>query len=311
MLALKNKTQPHNLSSSSHLKPEKANKFYDVNDPELILAFILKKLRKVSGLNQVEIADIINVDQTRLSRIENGKQKLEVVQLMRISKFFEIPVDNLVNAKVNFFQIAEKFNRPLPIPKKYLDDRYSKMRDILPIIFFLDQAKGIEHRNALLTELGIDAIFILDPNIDISMHFKLDLLRNLINQKILITDNFNGLIKETRKIEIHDLLHTSFIEHLDPIQLVHNYILNIKMYERNFSYDIKEMSKRSALIKVKPEKHLDKINYEDGVLKNCICDIRSQTLQQLPRYIDLPDLKLTHKECHFHGDKQCIYEIKS
>ena len=68
----------------------------------------LKKLREEHGINQEDLAKMLDLDRTALSLIENDKRSLKVEQLVKISKFMNISTDELLNLESPLKVILEK-----------------------------------------------------------------------------------------------------------------------------------------------------------------------------------------------------------
>ncbi len=56
----------------------------------------LKELREEKGLTQQEIADELNVKQNSYSQYENGIRELPINSLIRLAKFYSVPVDYIL-----------------------------------------------------------------------------------------------------------------------------------------------------------------------------------------------------------------------
>jgi len=56
----------------------------------------LKKLRESKNLTQQEMADIIHTHRTGYSKMENNQQEIPVDCLVALSKYFAIPIDDIV-----------------------------------------------------------------------------------------------------------------------------------------------------------------------------------------------------------------------
>jgi transcriptional regulator with XRE-family HTH domain len=54
----------------------------------------LKALRKTNNLSQREVADAIGLPQSNLSRIENGKQRLNLTLLTRMLSIYELTIQD-------------------------------------------------------------------------------------------------------------------------------------------------------------------------------------------------------------------------
>jgi transcriptional regulator with XRE-family HTH domain len=56
----------------------------------------LRTLRKRQGLSQSEVGDMLDVAQSFVARIENGRQKPSVDLILKISYIFNVSADTLM-----------------------------------------------------------------------------------------------------------------------------------------------------------------------------------------------------------------------
>ena len=59
----------------------------------------LRIIRKQKNLNQLKVALDLNISREALSHYENGKRSPDVQMLRRLSEYFNVSIDFLVNAK--------------------------------------------------------------------------------------------------------------------------------------------------------------------------------------------------------------------
>lgn len=59
----------------------------------------LKLVRKQRNLNQLKVALDLNMSREALSHYENGKRSPDVEMLRKLSKYFGVSIDFLVNGK--------------------------------------------------------------------------------------------------------------------------------------------------------------------------------------------------------------------
>ena len=75
----------------------------------------LKKLRKYMGLTQEQVASILHLGRDAILRIESGKRKINIEELMAFSKLYNISMDELTsdnyNANNNEIAFARGFNK--------------------------------------------------------------------------------------------------------------------------------------------------------------------------------------------------------
>ena len=65
------------------------------------LGTIISKLRKEKGLTQKDLADKLNISDKAVSRWETGSSSPSMEMLSRISKFFNVPLNDLITARVS------------------------------------------------------------------------------------------------------------------------------------------------------------------------------------------------------------------
>ena len=63
----------------------------------------LKAVRKQRKLNQLKVALDLNISREALSHYENGKRSPDVDMLRKLSKYFDVSIDFLIN--------GEEFNK--------------------------------------------------------------------------------------------------------------------------------------------------------------------------------------------------------
>ena len=59
----------------------------------------LRKVRKDRNLNQLKVAMDLNISRDALSHYENGKRKPSLEMLNKLSEYFNVSIDYLINGK--------------------------------------------------------------------------------------------------------------------------------------------------------------------------------------------------------------------
>ena len=59
----------------------------------------LKKIRKKKHLNQLKVAMDLNISRESLSYYENGKRKPDIAMLKKLSEYFNVSIDYLINGR--------------------------------------------------------------------------------------------------------------------------------------------------------------------------------------------------------------------
>ena len=59
----------------------------------------LRAVRKEKNLNQLKVAMDLNISREALSQYENGKREPSICMLNKLSKYFNVSIDYLINGK--------------------------------------------------------------------------------------------------------------------------------------------------------------------------------------------------------------------
>ena len=59
----------------------------------------LKMIRKQKNLNQLKVALDLNISREALSHYENGKRSPDIEMLRKLSSYFNVSIDFLINGK--------------------------------------------------------------------------------------------------------------------------------------------------------------------------------------------------------------------
>ncbi|MBA7564350.1 hypothetical protein ES708_06013 [subsurface metagenome] len=81
------------------------------------LGFKVKKLREKINISQSSLAEVLDVDRVTISKIENGERKIYAEEIKKLSEYFNISSDVLLDLKEDIEVIIEK-NTTKQKPKK-------------------------------------------------------------------------------------------------------------------------------------------------------------------------------------------------
>lgn len=71
-----------------------------------ILAKNIKKLRLFKGLNQTEFAALFDLKRSSIGAYEEGRAEPKLEALIKISNYFDLPIDEIVKGELTVNQIA-------------------------------------------------------------------------------------------------------------------------------------------------------------------------------------------------------------
>jgi transcriptional regulator with XRE-family HTH domain len=70
------------------------------NMTSILIGQKVKELREKAGLNQMQIAQFLGVDQSNISKCEKGERQFQVDHLERLGSLFGVPLSDLMNENV-------------------------------------------------------------------------------------------------------------------------------------------------------------------------------------------------------------------
>ena len=118
----------------------------------------LQQLRKQKGLTQEELAEVLFVSRTAISKWESGRGYPNIESLKAIAKFFSVTVDSLLSGE-ELLTLAEEDTRQT---KSHLSDMIFGLLDCsIAVFFFLPlfgQAKG-----DIISEVSLLALTEISP----------------------------------------------------------------------------------------------------------------------------------------------------
>jgi len=271
----------------------------------------VRHIRKAAGVSQTDLGNLIAIHQTAVSRVESGDQNLIPSQLLKIAHYFGVYADDILSGRVNFNDVALRFGKAPELPPRYQLWPFSKMREFLPTRLFLEKTQGDATVRKLFGSLELDGLLYLAPDATIGVQCHIDVLRQSIKKRYISLESIQAIVDHSRTKYVQGFLHQLYESQISPINLIQTFLLNEHHYEKNFDYQIDELSPGALTLSIKPSKHMEHIPYKDETLGDFLCQYRKTYLKDFPRYIGLPSLNLIETECHFHGNAKCIYKISA
>lgn len=88
---------------------------------------MLRTIRKAKGLTMKELGEKVGVSESAISQYETGKREADFGTIMRLSKFFNTSIDDLLDNKHNLKQdeCSKLFRHNLSIALEQLDSGFS------------------------------------------------------------------------------------------------------------------------------------------------------------------------------------------
>lgn len=212
------------------------------------IAEIFKKLRKSAGLSQIEMANILDRDQATISRLEKGTQSLSLESVFTLSHFFELNYEDILSGHINYWKISEKFNISLKLAPKYLENKRSVVRELIPLMNLLVRKKGAEGLKDFLSFFNMEDLVHMSPSESISAAIYFDLLSKAIEDGLIAEQDIPDLVKMTQSIEYHGSFYQVYEKQKGPIDIIKAYCHNSPEYEGAIENSILSSSDRSITV---------------------------------------------------------------
>lgn len=245
---------------------------------------IIKKLRKSAGLSQIDLSKIINKDQATVSRIEKGTQIPNLETIFNLADFFGINAQDLLIGEINFWAIAEKFGSTLEIDSRYLSNKNSVLREVIPLMKFIVKSRGAESLHKFLDSFGLKDLVYMSPNDYISSFIYFDLMAGAIDQELFNKKDYRELIRMTESAEYHDQFFNIYKSHLDPFDIIKTYSLNGPAYGGSLISAISSEKENAMTISFKIREELKDIDYSKNGLSDLLIALKEHQVESLPQY---------------------------
>jgi transcriptional regulator with XRE-family HTH domain len=148
--------------------------------PATSLGPIMKAARKFKKFNQADVAHAIGCSQSALSKMEHSLLTPSAPQWFLFSRFTAIPPETIEtgiidrHSKVTLNDASVSLGYKLP--KRYRINRAQKVREIYPLLTYLEKKIDAEAYPELMRSIGVEPEFFLDFDNIISYQFVIDLM---------------------------------------------------------------------------------------------------------------------------------------
>lgn len=278
---------------------------------QLAIGQQIKKLRQAAGLNQGQLGKILDMQQSGISRIESGEHALLASHLYLLSRYFDVDSNDILNGTFNTWKVAENFGREPRIPMRYKGQKLARMREILPLILFLNLKKGTQYTQSVLAKMGMEPVLYLGPDEEISINCLIDLVKHIVEEKIITKKNFDVFIDLTRVQETQGFMHAIYSAQVSGLEIIRTYASYSHHYERYFNYHFLPDNPRKFALRLDPNEGIQSIEIGDSKVEKFLCHYKEGFLSNLPKYIGQDPFGVTQEKCFFRGDGYTLYRFAS
>ncbi len=218
---------------------------------------LIKVVRKLHKVGQVEMASILGVNQSSVSKIESGHAVLSLEGYTQFCLKFNIPLnahllDYIDDMKFTDSSACMNLNHSFKIDSRYCIFSSIAVREVRPLIEYSKHQFGETYLNKKLEEKKVDPLYF----------YKMD---NVINPLFLV-DFTNEIIKE-KGIKLHDIfsskyfyspsVHGNVYENLSSsnsaIEALEKYVNVSPLYDCNYNRELKKVNKKTAKLIMTPK----------------------------------------------------------
>jgi len=280
----------------------------DVNQ-NLRIGRALQSIRSVSRVSQIKLAEILNTEQSAISRIEKGTQNLSLYELHLICLHFDVRADEFLRNEIDYWRLAEKFGTPAPYPERYTRNPFVRYRQVSPLLEALSLAKGEAFKERILADMNFENFLVRHPDQKIGTWFELDLLEKIETSKISVPGLMPSWTSMSLTRKCLGDLHTSLSNHHSKKDAILGWYLNADLFESNFEYDIRLQGESELRMDARPGHHFAEGHFRDHEQSHYLCDSRKSILEQIPTLSGLKTVKIHEDQCYFQGAESCTYRI--
>lgn len=144
--------------------------------PPLPIHDRIRAIRFFAGLNQTELAKLLECSQGTVSKLENGELEPTAFHLIRLRQVFGISIDAIVDGLIPYRGVAERFSHSDLLPSRYARGAGTKLKFLYPLIRAFEIRYGAERFLSELAKIGVKAAVLAEPELLVSPHFFQDLI---------------------------------------------------------------------------------------------------------------------------------------
>jgi DNA-binding XRE family transcriptional regulator len=236
---------------------------------------LLRYLRKSNSIKQSEMAELLNVSQSMISKLENGTLDLDFKTWVIVQREFKLSTYDMAYGYVdslkplqNKSSIDSKSQHQFRIPSRYAKLPGSSARSTRPIIELVFQKLGYNNAISFFKNLKVDICYFCKMDNPISGNYHLDVAKLLIDKKILNKKTLKELRPMFQMENIHGSLENKYKKNVSAAKSIEQLIGNANKYEIDKFYEVHDKNENSLLISVMPNKCIDNMDLKDPEVGN-------------------------------------------
>lgn len=229
---------------------------------------ILRALRKYYGINQIDFSEILEVNQSTLSRIEKGWLELTALQWVNLIDKYRLDARCLTSGKIELLELqkininkSERVGGFKKLPQKYDVLRGSCTRSVYPFLKFMSDKIGEEKKDEFLKNLGLDPDYFVIQNLPINILLIQDIFMELERRGLVSIKNYKSIMESVSAQDTHSYFMQSISDTTLPKVAFKKLTKHVAThYEVNSSYEF--VGDKKCFVRASNESFLSDLNLE-------------------------------------------------
>jgi len=243
------------------------------------LGTLMKAARKFKKLNQAEVAQAIGCSQSALSKMEHDLLVPSAPQWFLFARFTAIPPEALEEGIIDRnlpLQFSNIDFHGFKIPRRYKQNRVSKLRVIYPFVKYLESTNNDLYKKYLNT-VEIDAEFFVDFDNLINFQLYTDTLAFFIENNL---DSPEVIREITYKGQDRRFYNHIGISETDSVRDVFKaFVEKMNYFHADYRLSLEELGSTLRMT-YRPEFHLHKVKISEEV-QNLLNSYRQYSFERL------------------------------
>lgn len=263
---------------------------------------IMRAARKQLALTQEQVAKKLGISQSALSKLEHGTLVASAPQWFDFCEMTGIPSESLKTGYIDLETkaVVEDGNRKgtFKLPRKYANNRTVKIRELLPVMKFVETQFGEEKLLDFFRASKMDEDFFIHLDNQVNFDFRLDLFRFLGSLGVSLPESMVMIASGAGRPEGHGNIRYKLDGLKQPVEFVKTWVQSARLYNCDLNFKIENESSTHLDLSITPESTfpVEKLT-SDPVMTQVLCEYVRSYIESLARYgTDLEKLKVAAKK---------------
>lgn len=234
---------------------------------------VLRAIRKYYGLSQIEFAEIIEINQSTLSRIEKGVLELNAIQWVNLVDRYHLDARSLTSGKIELLELHKiNLDKTMQVggfkklPTKYSILSGSTTRSVYPFIKYLSDKLGENKKDEFLKQKGLDPDYFVIQNLPINIIIIQDIFLELVKRGLVSIKNYQNILNHVPTQDVHSYFLQSISKKSQTEVAFRKLTKHVAThFEVNSNYEY--IGDKKCFVRAENEKFLKELNLDDTFKK--------------------------------------------